>query len=445
VLVKRARAGSDEAFAEIVRRYERPLQSYCARRLDTALAKDAVQQTFLRALRAMRRPDAERELILRPWLYRIAHRCAIDMQRQTRGEHLELDPSFDGVPQPPQIFEQQQRLRDTVAAVQKLPASQRRALVAREFEGRSYEEISAELGHSDAGVRQLIFRARSALRNGLGAILPLWRLPGWSGGGGNPALATTSSLHDLLLLRGAALLLSAGCVTLCTAGADPAPPAGESSARPSLNRAGRNQLAPVIQAEPAAVRVALPGTKLAGLGAAHRRRAPQAPGLRLPPLPRGGPSNFGPTTAAPSPRVPSSRQVADPFDSGRGMAATGTESQGDTSAGTTSDGATPAGAASGGATSATAPAQASTPPPVAGPSAPPAATGTVAPTTTGDGTTATTSSPPPAPNTHGGGPPPGHGGGPPPGHGGGPPAGHGGGPPPGHGPGSTQSVPPAHQ
>jgi RNA polymerase sigma factor (sigma-70 family) len=167
VLVAAARWGSEAAFAQIVRRYERPLQSYCARRLDPALAKDAVQQTFLQALVALRRPGIESELVLRPWLYRLAHRCAIDIARRTSHEQAELDLPFDGVTRPPQIFEQQERLHETIAAVRRLPSSQRRALVARELEGRSYQEISDELGHSQAGVRQLIFRARSALRNGL--------------------------------------------------------------------------------------------------------------------------------------------------------------------------------------------------------------------------------------------------------------------------------------
>ena len=55
-----------------------------------------------------------------------------------------------------------------MARMRDLPAAQRQALALRELEGRSYEEISAQLGHSGSGVRQLIFRARTALRNGVG-------------------------------------------------------------------------------------------------------------------------------------------------------------------------------------------------------------------------------------------------------------------------------------
>ena len=53
-----------------------------------------------------------------------------------------------------------------------LPEGQRRALTLRELEGRSYSEISAELGQTGPGVRQLIFRARETLRSGLGALVP---------------------------------------------------------------------------------------------------------------------------------------------------------------------------------------------------------------------------------------------------------------------------------
>ena len=197
-LVALTRGGSERAFAEIMRRYQRPLQFYCLHMVGAPRAEDAVQQAFMQAFVALR--DGERrEIALRPWLYRIARNCAIDILRKQPFEHDELDPEFDGTAQPPGLVEQKEELARIVAAIQALPERQRRALTLRELEGRSYGEISAELGHTDSGVRQLIFRARTALRN-LGAfILPLgsvrWRLLGSPSAGADQiaAAATTSS------------------------------------------------------------------------------------------------------------------------------------------------------------------------------------------------------------------------------------------------------------
>jgi RNA polymerase sigma factor (sigma-70 family) len=198
-LVALTRAGSERAFAEIMRRYQRPLQFYCLHMVGAPRAEDAVQQAFMQAFVALR--DGERrEIALRPWLYRIARNCAIDLLRKQPFEHDELDPEFDGTAQPPGVVEQKEELARIVAAIQALPERQRRALTLRELEGRSYGEISAELGHTDSGVRQLIFRARTALRN-LGAlILPLgsirWKLLGSPSAGADPhqmvAAATVS-------------------------------------------------------------------------------------------------------------------------------------------------------------------------------------------------------------------------------------------------------------
>jgi hypothetical protein len=125
------------------------------------------------------------------------------------------------------VLEQKEELARIVEAIQALPERQRRALTLRELEGRSYGEISAELGHTDSGVRQLIFRARTALRN-LGAfILPLgsirWRLLGVpsSSAGADPhhiaAAATVSSGGGPNVLQAAASVV-VGTLALLGAG-----------------------------------------------------------------------------------------------------------------------------------------------------------------------------------------------------------------------------------
>ena len=89
-------------------------------------------------------------------------------------EYEQLDLESDGVPQPPALLEQKEELRGLIAGMRRLPDAQRQALTLRELEGCSYEEISARLGHTGSGVRQLIFRARTTLAQGrLGDAAPV--------------------------------------------------------------------------------------------------------------------------------------------------------------------------------------------------------------------------------------------------------------------------------
>jgi RNA polymerase sigma factor (sigma-70 family) len=170
-LVALTRGGSERAFSEIARRYQRPLRSYCSRLVGAERAQDAVQQALLQAFLSLR-DGAPRQIALRPWLYRIAHNCSVDLLRMGSWEYDQLDLEFDGVAQPPAVLEQKEELRGLVASMRRLPDAQRQALTLRELEGCSYEEISARLGHTGSGVRQLIFRARTTLRKGVSALLP---------------------------------------------------------------------------------------------------------------------------------------------------------------------------------------------------------------------------------------------------------------------------------
>jgi RNA polymerase sigma factor (sigma-70 family) len=174
-LVALTRGGSERAFSEITRRYQRPLRSYCSRLVGAERAQDAVQQALLQAFLSLR-DGAPRQIALRPWLYRIAHNCSVDLLRMGSWEYEQLDLEFDGVAQPPAVLEQKEELRGLIAGMRRLPDAQRQALALRELEGCSYEEISARLGHTGSGVRQLIFRARTTLRKGVSALLPFGML-----------------------------------------------------------------------------------------------------------------------------------------------------------------------------------------------------------------------------------------------------------------------------
>jgi RNA polymerase sigma factor (sigma-70 family) len=170
-LVDLVRAGSEPAFETIVERYRRALMRYVSRLLPPERAEDVVQQAFVNAYEAMHRGGAE--LNLKPWLYRIAHNTALNALRDRGLRHDELDESIDGVERPDQALERTQGLRDVLVAVQALPARQRDAILLRELEGRSYEEIALALGVSDGAVRQLLNRARNSLRSAAAAVTPM--------------------------------------------------------------------------------------------------------------------------------------------------------------------------------------------------------------------------------------------------------------------------------
>jgi RNA polymerase sigma factor (sigma-70 family) len=170
-LVDLVRAGSEPAFETIVQRYRRALMRYVSRLLPPERAEDVVQQSFVNAYEAMHRDGAE--LNLRPWLYRIAHNAALNALRDRGLRHDELDERMDGVERPDQALERTQGLRDVLVAVQALPARQRDAIVLRELEGRSYEEIALALGVTGGAVRQLLYRARNSLRSAAVAVTPM--------------------------------------------------------------------------------------------------------------------------------------------------------------------------------------------------------------------------------------------------------------------------------
>jgi RNA polymerase sigma factor (sigma-70 family) len=168
-LVRLARSGFEPAFDAIVHRYQAPLHSYCRRWLDAHRAEEVVQHTLMKAFVCVR--DDPRPLVLRPWLYRVAHNAALNAVEKKGADWEQLDENYDGVPQPPQVAEQRARFAKVVCDIGALPARQRDALLLNEFEGRCYADIAAQLGTSESGVRGLLRRARRQLRETTAALL----------------------------------------------------------------------------------------------------------------------------------------------------------------------------------------------------------------------------------------------------------------------------------
>ena len=169
-LVALIRAGRDSAFDEIARRYRPALVAFAAAYAPGEAAEDVVQDSLTAAWRAIR--DTSTGIPLKPWLYTIVRNRALNASRDAR-PHEQLEEHVDAVPRPDEIVLTSEELDRVVAAVGALPAMQRQALVRSALEGRTHEQIAAELGSSVGGVAQLIFRARTAVRSGVGLIIPL--------------------------------------------------------------------------------------------------------------------------------------------------------------------------------------------------------------------------------------------------------------------------------
>jgi RNA polymerase sigma factor (sigma-70 family) len=159
-LSRLAAAGDSRAFEVIYERHHQALYRYCYSILGNREdAADALQSTMASAVRAL--VGEEREIAIKPWLFRVAHNECVSMLRKRRptaviDTALELEaPSHD-----PGLRE---RLRELVADMQELPAAQRGALVMRELSGLGYREVAAALDTSEPHARQLVYEARAAL------------------------------------------------------------------------------------------------------------------------------------------------------------------------------------------------------------------------------------------------------------------------------------------
>jgi RNA polymerase sigma-70 factor (ECF subfamily) len=182
LLVERVQRGERAAFDVLVRKYQHRIVKLVSRYVhDGAEAQDIAQEAFLKAWRAL--PRFRGDSAFYTWLYRIAINTAknhlVADRRRPEDQQVDL--------QDPEEFSIAARLRDedtpeglllteeierTVEqAIQALPDELRTAIVLRELEGLSYEEIAQAMDCPVGTVRSRIFRAREAISERLKPLL----------------------------------------------------------------------------------------------------------------------------------------------------------------------------------------------------------------------------------------------------------------------------------
>ncbi len=163
-LIAMARKGNAGAFETIVDRYQGRLLGFCRQMLgSTEDAEDVLQEVFVNAYRAMLAD--EREINLRPWLYRIArNRCLNHLRKPTADaqESMDMVPAVEAASTAEKVHNREE-FRQLLDDVGKLPETQRTALLLREMDAMSYEEIAAAMETSVPSVKSLLVRARISL------------------------------------------------------------------------------------------------------------------------------------------------------------------------------------------------------------------------------------------------------------------------------------------
>jgi RNA polymerase sigma-70 factor (ECF subfamily) len=174
-LVQRVQRGERGAYDLLVLKYQHKVVKLVMRYLrDPADAQDVAQEAFIKAYRAL--PQFRGESAFYTWLYRIAINTAKNAlaARDRNPVSFDLDTnggedSSDMVsrlrdPETPEGLALTEEIRNTVnAAIAALPEDLRIAIVLRELEGMSYEEIAASMDCPVGTVRSRIFRAREAI------------------------------------------------------------------------------------------------------------------------------------------------------------------------------------------------------------------------------------------------------------------------------------------
>ena len=183
VLVERAQQGDKQAFSLLVTKYQRKLARLLSRLIrDPAEVEDVTQEAFIKAYRAL--PGFRGESAFYTWLYRIGVNTAKNYL-VSQGRRAPTATEYDS--EDAESFEEGDQLRDintpelmllskqigeTVnGAMEALPDELKTAIMLREIEGLSYEEIAKIMECPIGTVRSRIFRAREAVAEKLRPLL----------------------------------------------------------------------------------------------------------------------------------------------------------------------------------------------------------------------------------------------------------------------------------
>jgi RNA polymerase sigma factor (sigma-70 family) len=163
-LVALTRRGSHGAFETLVARYQARLLAFCRHMLASREdAEDVLQEVFTAAFNAM--VADERPINVRPWLYRIARNRCLNHLRRTPAigvDSMDVHLSEHGLTTADQVHRREE-FRLLIGDVQELPESQRTALLLREMDALSYEQIAEAMETTIPSVKSLLVRARVGL------------------------------------------------------------------------------------------------------------------------------------------------------------------------------------------------------------------------------------------------------------------------------------------
>ncbi len=179
VLVRRCAEGDEEACSTVVAEHQRMVFLLALHLLgDVEDARDLSQDIFLQVFRTIGRFRGQSTL--RTWIYRIAVNQARNRhrwwRRRRRTDQVSIDehvrqhgdlPVTDGTGDPDRVLNRQALAERVWRALEALPFEQRTAIILREIEGLSYDEIAFSLGVAIGTVKSRLTRARDALRSQL--------------------------------------------------------------------------------------------------------------------------------------------------------------------------------------------------------------------------------------------------------------------------------------
>ena len=173
-LIGLIRRGNHHAFEALVARYQSRLLAFCRHMLSSREdAEDVLQEVFAAAFNAIL--GDEREINVRPWLYRIARNRSLNHLRKAQAigvDSMDVHLADHGLTTADKVHKREE-FRQLMSDVQDLPETQRTALLLREIDALSFEQISEAMETTVPSVKSLLVRARVvARRGGRGAPAP---------------------------------------------------------------------------------------------------------------------------------------------------------------------------------------------------------------------------------------------------------------------------------